>query len=292
MTMEKAVVAVDFSPASLEAARWCARYLLPDAEIDFVHCLELPNPSSVLWDALGEQEDLIPKLKASAEEKLGELIHELTDGRGHFEVRFGHPSEEIATAASEWKADLVVAGKHGGHHGVFHVLGSTAEQLVAACHRPVFLAKSLSSRAPRTILVPVDESDAAARALEQAVELAERHGARIIAHHAVTEWYYERVREIESEDEARKTQDSVEARAREWLEHFVDRHAGGAETTLHVSSGQPGFQTLAAIERFHADMVVVGSHGIKSLIGDPLARLSRFLILSAPCSVFVVPDPG
>jgi nucleotide-binding universal stress UspA family protein len=205
-------------------------------------------------------------------------------------IRTGHASEEVASVASEWEADLVVAGKHGGHHGVFHVLGGTAEQLVAACHRPVLLTRSLPRQAPRTLLVPVDESRAAIQALEWAGALALRHGSRLVAHHAVTEWYYQRVRELDSEDEARKAQQGVETRARKWVEDFVEEHTRGVDALAHVASGQPGFQTLAAIESFHADLVVVGSHGLRSLIGDPLSRLSRFLVLAAPCSVFVVPD--
>lgn len=290
MKLEKVVIAVDFSSASLAAARWTAKHLLPDAELTLVHCLELPGESSVLWEALPPQEELVPRVREAAEQRLAELLDEIGGGRGRCEIRSGHPSEEVATVAVEGKADLVVAGKHGGHHGVFHVLGSTAEQLIASCHRPVLLARSVPDRAPGTLLVPVDESRLAGRALEQAAALALPHGARLVAHHAVTEWYYQRLRELDSEAEARKAQDGVEARARKWLEEFVSRHARGVEVVPHVSPGQPGFQTLAAIESFHADLVVVGSHGLKSLIGDPLARLSRFLVLAAPCSVFVVPD--
>lgn len=292
MKLEKVVVAVDFHSSSLAAARWTAQHLLPDAEVVLVHCLELPPPSSMLWESLPPAEELVPRLHEAAEGKLAELLAEIRDGRGRCVVRKGHASEEVASVASDLSADLVVAGRHGGHHGVFHVLGGTAEQLVAACHRPVLLARSLPSRAPGTLLVPVDESRAAGLALEWAAALGARHGSRLVAHHSVTEWYYQRVRELDTEAAAKKAQEGVESRARQWVEDFVDEHVRGVEVVPHVSSGQPGFQVLAAIERFCADLVVVGSHGLASLIGDPLARLSRFLILSAPCSVFVVPFEG
>ena len=38
-----------------------------------------------------------------------------------------------------------------------------------------------------------------------------------------------------------------------------------------------------------ADLVVVGTHGVHSLVGDPLQHVSRFLILAAPCPVLAVP---
>ncbi len=290
MKLERVAIAVDFSGTSLAAARWCAKQLAPDAEIALVHCLELPSSQSVLWEALPPRDELEPQVRKRAQQRLDELLDEIGRDRGRAHVRTGHPGEEVATVASEWDVDLVVAGKHGGHHGVFHVLGSTAEQLVAACHRPVLLARSLPDGPPRTVLVPVDESHVAGQALEWASTLGRRHGVRIVAHHVVTEWYYQRVQELGTEDEAQQAQEGVEARAGKWLADFVAQYAPASDVKIHLSPGQPGFQTLAAIERFHADLVVVGSHGVKSLLGDPLARLSRFLILSSPCSVFVVPD--
>lgn len=289
MKLDRVAVAIDFSSASLDAARWSAAHLAPGAELALVHCLELPDGESMLWDALPPKEELEPRIRRAAEKRLDALAGEL--GRGWLHIRTGHPAEEVATVASEWGADLVVAGKHGGHHhGVLDVLGSTAEQLVASCHRPVLLARSLPAGPPRTLLVPVDESEAAGRALEWASLLGRRHGARLVAHHAVTEWYYHRVRELGTEDEAREAQGGVEARAERWLEDFVAEHATGVDVITHLSPGQPGFQTLGAIERFHADLVVVGSHGVQSMIGDPLARLSRFLLMAAPCSVIAVTE--
>lgn len=296
MKLEKVVAALDFSATSVAAARWTAEYLAPDAELTLVHCLELPNPQSLLWEALPPSDELEPRIREASQKRLDQLISELSNGtrRGatRAEIVSGHPSEEVAKIATDQNVDLVVAGKHGGHHGVWHVLGSTAEQLVASCRRPVLLARNLPARRLQNVLVPVDRSELAVRALEWGTYLVGRHDARLVAHHVVTEWYYQNVREIDSEQKAREIQAEVTARARVWLEDLVTEHARNVRVTHHLGAGQPGFQTLAAIESFHADLVVVGTHGIQSLLGDPLARLSRFLILAAPCSVLVVPGDG
>ena len=283
------VVGVDFSAASLAMSRWVARHLTSDAAVVLLHCLELPAPGSLLWETLPPRDELEPRLRQRAEERLAALVAEIGREKVEAVVASGHPSDEIASLALKREADLVVAGKHGGHHGLGQVLGSTAERLVASWHRPVLLARHLPPGPLHNILVPVDASGAAARALEWGVTLGRRHGARVIACHVVTEWYYQRVRELDSEDQARHVQEKVMARARSWLEDFLTQNAPNEAVTPHLVSGQPGFQTLGAVESYHADLVVVGNHGLKSLLGDPLARLSRFLIMASPTSVFVVP---
>lgn len=295
MRLEKVVVAVDFSASSMAAARWTAEHLADEAEIVLTHCLELPSAPSLLWEELPPHEVLIPQIRRKTEERLASLVTELEADRDRqisSRILCGHPGEEIGKLVADEDANLVVAGKHGSHHGVWHILGSTAEQLVAACHRPVLLARGLPPDRLQNILVPVDESPPAASALGWAATLCRREEARLIAHHVVGEWYYHRVRELDGETQAHKIQDGIIAGARQWLEGFTEEHALGIPAVRHVDAGQAGFQTLAAVESFHADLIVVGSHGVKSMLGDPLARLSRFLIMAAPCSVLIVPEDG
>lgn len=113
MKMEKIVLVLDFSASSLAAARWIGAHLAPEAELALVHCLELPAAGSVLWDALPPRKELAPRLEAAAEERLRAVAAEIDAGRTRVHVRVGHPSEEVATVASEWDADLVVVGSHG-----------------------------------------------------------------------------------------------------------------------------------------------------------------------------------
>jgi nucleotide-binding universal stress UspA family protein len=55
-------------------------------------------------------------------------------------ARHGKPSEQIAQVADERSADVVIVGRRGRNPVVGMLLGSTAEHLVAAAHRPVLLA--------------------------------------------------------------------------------------------------------------------------------------------------------
>ena len=57
------------------------------------------------------------------------------------DVRVGHAAEQIAVAAEEARADLIVMGSHG--HSAFGsvVLGSVASGVIARCKTPVLLIR-------------------------------------------------------------------------------------------------------------------------------------------------------
>lgn len=291
MEPRELLIAVDFAPPSVAAAVWAVRHLAPGARHTLVHCIERdPDgvPAAPL-PGLPSRDDLLAEARRSAAERFAALVAELGLGAPRCETLIGTPAARISTLAREEGADLVVVGDHESHGERWRPLGSTAEQLIAACDRPVLLARRPPEGPPTTVLAAVDDSELGAKALGWALRLGERHGTRVIAFHAVTDWYLRQVRRTAGEERAREVQASVEARARRWLEDFVaryDRENRVAE--IAVSSGRPGEACLAAIERYGAELAVVGSHGVDSLVGDPRARLSRFLLHAAPCSVLLV----
>lgn len=60
----------------------------------------------------------------------------------HFDTRFGDPAHEIADAAQEKSAGLIVMPSHG-RTGLAHLLmGSVAERVVRLAHCPVLVLRS------------------------------------------------------------------------------------------------------------------------------------------------------
>ncbi|MEM8961777.1 MAG: universal stress protein [Acidobacteriota bacterium] len=287
LTWGEVLVAIDLRPASIAAATWIATQLAPEARLTLVHCLEVPRPSSVLWDVLPSRDELVATLRARVAERLEPVLADGPLSRARVEVLAGHPGDEIALLAREAEADLVVTGRHVGRR--VGVLGSTAGRLVASCHRPVLMVREPPSGPPAVILVPVDDSQQAAKALSRALACGRRYGAEVVVYHAVTTWYFKRLREADGEARAAELQDRVVQRARAWLERLVAEHdTEGVEVRVELSSGSAGEQVLAAIERLGVDLVVTGSHGLESLYRTQEPHLSRHLLLAAPCSVLVI----
>ncbi len=139
----------------------------------------------------------------------------------------------------------------------------------------------------RRILLPTDLSEAADRALKQAVELAAQHRARIEILHAVT---------LEHLD-PKEVQPALDAyMARVEKEVFDDlatrsdavRTRGIEVATVVVRRPYPVEAILGRIRETEPDMVVMGTHGRsgvrKLLLGSVAARI----VLEASCPVMTV----
>ena len=125
-----------------------------------------------------------------AESYLVRIVNRLRDAGLDVDqaVREGRPSEVIVSFAAEYKSRLVALASHGygGLDRLFY--GSTAERVLRSATTPLLLVRSQSALGRvlplepiswNNVLVPLDGSPAAERALDHASFLAGLQGARI-----------------------------------------------------------------------------------------------------------------
>jgi len=129
-----ALVAVDFSPASLIAIRAAKRWA-PSAILVLLHAFELPY-EGLLWRAGVAQEEIDQYIKADLEKrrnKLHDLAVEagLMTGNYLTEVRHGDASQQIIAMEQEYDTDLIVVGKHGTNFSEELLLGSVTKHVLA-----------------------------------------------------------------------------------------------------------------------------------------------------------------
>lgn len=183
-----AIAAVDFSPASIAAARAALDLLSGEATLYLVHVWSRSasdHPSERARDAAYEHS--LPGLFDRAQDILdsppGIAIHRIT--------LLGDPVEEIQQFAASQGADLIAAGRRG--HGFFErlLVGSTTTALVrgATCHVLVTpeptaaesdsIARALTgvfaSRAPDEWAVQLDGFSRRNRGRRVALELDDPH---------------------------------------------------------------------------------------------------------------------
>ncbi len=111
--------------------------------------------------------------------------------------------------------------------------------------------------AMRTIVCPVDFSEATGRQVELAGGLARLFGARLVLHHnsealapgAGVGWLW-------SGDHPEVGHQHI---GRD-LEMLADAHAAGLDVELRVTEGPPSMAVLAVCEAAHADLVVICTH--------------------------------
>lgn len=280
MRLDRVVAGVDFSDPSISAVSWGTKHFAPDAEITLVYVAEVPRTPVFMEGLLPSRERIISTLQEGGRSRLEALARELGEERVRIEVHDGRPSDVLMAVAAERDADLIVVGEHGRHRRFGLLPGSTAERLVRRAPLPVLVARGLPDGAPRTVLLPVDESPVSERVLGWGRLLRDRFGAETIGLYAVSASLYGRVSVVSSVPRAHELEGRMLESARLWLADRL-RNAGLAhgEDDMHVSFGDAGHEVNAAVERFDADLIVMGSRGAGSagrlLLGSTAGTVLR-----------------
>jgi nucleotide-binding universal stress UspA family protein/predicted transcriptional regulator len=181
----------------------------------------------------------------------------------HTRVRHGLVAENILDLAAEERTSLIALATHGRRGIARFFLGSVAEGLVHDARIPLFLVPADAPRrgAPRLrrILVPLDGSQLAERALEYAADLVGRRP--IILFRAVSiddiEADVPNTLLVEHEAFSRAERD-----AREYLDGIAQRLAASGHTIeASTARGRPAQEVAIAARAAGADLIVMASHG-------------------------------
>ncbi len=143
----------------------------------------------------------------------------------------------------------------------------------------------------KSILFPTDFSEGSAQALQYAVDLTKRYGAKLYVVHVIydiakaTGWYVPHV----SMDQMYK---DIQEGAKKELERFgVEELSGVKNIERSVLTGVPHEEIINLAKKNKIDMIIMGTHGRKGidriLFGSTAAQIVRF----APCPVLTVRLP-
>ncbi|MDH3473206.1 MAG: universal stress protein [Rhodospirillales bacterium] len=147
----------------------------------------------------------------------------------------------------------------------------------------------------KTILVPTDGSEHAAKAVGFAADLAAKYGAKIHLLHVLHDLgtgnippelrSYARLEHVEMTE-----RDVVKSLANEILYQAAQRArqqgADRIETTVQV--GDPAREILAQAEQTEADLIVMGTRGLSDLQGLLMGSIAHKVSHLAPCSCITV----
>src|SRR5262245_36851633 len=143
--LKRILTATDFSQHSQVALKYAAAFAQAfQAEVILCHVLEAPDFLSQLPPVA---EGYFPPNLSEIQEKHARVQCEqvlAAAGLSHARVllKHGHPSVEIAKAAKEENADLIVVGTHGRSALAHLLLGSVAEKIVRSSPCPVLTVRS------------------------------------------------------------------------------------------------------------------------------------------------------
>lgn len=179
------------------------------------------------------------------------------------------PPHAIVKTANDIRADLIVMSTHGRHGLGRAFLGSVAERVLRESDVPVLtvrpdLARPDTTVAIRTVLCPINFTEAARSALEEATAIAEAFGAELLLMH---------VRENGHEP----NEPSVESQFSNWVDPLIRKRTEYRAIVIH---GDAAASVLEAAEPMHDTLLVIGAQHRRfsnaTIIGTTTERLTRF----------------
>lgn len=280
------VAAVDFSAASLNAARWVAAHIARGADIIGVHAVDAPEPPAFLAPLLAPLGPVREAAALGAQEQFRALASELPHFTG--EVRTQKPAAAVLAVAGERRAGLIVVGPHGARPGLGRMLGSKAEHISRAAECPVLVVRGTTDRPIRRVLVATDESASGAAALAWAAAQVAGTERELIALHVVDPALTGAVSIGAAPRERRKALQALREAGERWVDEQLDEtglprdHCAGS-----IRFGDPISEILAAVEAYDADLLVVGRG--KPGIARAMGSVADAVLRNAKVSTVVVP---
>ncbi|MDF1553314.1 MAG: universal stress protein [Deferrisomatales bacterium] len=277
MDAVRVVAGVDFSaisPAVVGAAARLAGKL--GGQCVVVHAVEALRGGEEEGPLLPGLRRWVEQVRDEARDALNKLIGAEHGSAVRGEVLDGRAFSGLIQRARELQARCLVLG--GPHPG--GLLGTTAERVVRKSPLPVLVVRRPPQDGYRRLLVGVDFSSGAERAMEQAASLAEPDAVLTVCH-VLNTW-------------GSPSMDGVDAATTPLLDRLAEwakQRLPGREPACLVAAGIPKTELLTVAESVQADLIVVGCRGKSRLSHMLLGSVAEAAVRRARCDVLVVGEP-
>ena len=198
----------------------------------------------------------------------------------------GKPFDAIVRTADSVNAHLIVMGCGGKPNEPG--LGTTTARVMRRTAKPVLAVRPATANPIRRILCPVDGSNASARGLRNAVNLAGKLNARLTVMTAITDFFRPLVPGSRTPSMARMASE-YEKMEREQFEQFIkgfDFH--GVEWDKEVHYGHPADEIVRLAGDAKFDLIIMGSTGRSGLPRILLGSTAETVARRAPCAILTV----
>ena len=135
----------------------------------------------------------------------------------------------------------------------------------------------------KRILVPVDGSETADNAVDEAVEMAKAYGAEL---HIL---YVANINQLAiNACLSDAILEAVNKAGNEILEKAADKVPGNINVITTLETGSPSVTITDFADEIKADLIVIGSRGLGLVKGVLLGSVSQYVVEHAPCPVVAV----
>jgi len=288
----KILLATDGSAFSEDAAKFLTNFLFaPTDSIHLFHVVSsVPYEDDFRQQILQAIKKFSPKILSICEQCIQPTKAAIMKEEGQ-----GVPEDEIVKKAGELNVDLIVMGARGvkGVKSLF--LGSVTRAVAALTDRPILVTKPCIERAGKAfkVLFATDGSDAAEATAVVLAGLPFPEGSELtilnIAWSGVTDIPDRYAMEVNDAMKAELAK--IRIAENEKAEKIVDRaneRLAGRFAAVHglIKGGDPTDEVLKAAGEMKADLIAIGSRGLRGVKGR-LGSVSRRVLGRAPCCVLI-----
>lgn len=202
----------------------------------------------------------------------------------------GRPAEAIAAQARVIDAELICVGRRGQSRLQRALLGSTAKQVVRVAGRPVLVVSRSPSAPYREVLLGHDLTPMSNRAARLARAVTPLSG-QLTAVHA----YEDPLQGIPATmapppgATRRETVEQIlQARSAQLEAALEPLVVAGKKWRLTVERGDPRTVLLTQARRRRADLIAMGSAGLRGLGKLLIGSVAESVLERAPCDVLIV----
>jgi nucleotide-binding universal stress UspA family protein len=209
-------------------------------------------------------------------------------------VLCGAPGERIVHAAAAYGAAGVVMATHARTELGRLILGSVAEEVVAASPAPVVLTHpGVTHVTPiRSLLIPLDGSPGSKRALAMATQLARAYGAKIdlvTVIRGMPGYVAKPLPGVSLSRVISPTWQSIRQSAEDVLQQTVKQlRRGGLEAAAHAVIGEAAQGIVSTADNIGTDLIVMSTHALRGPVRGLLGSVAAAVVREATCPVLLV----
>lgn len=289
--MKHILVATDFSKTAAFAERRAAMLAAEHgAELTLLHVVSGLALERLRQLLLHGRAPANPELLAHFEAELRQIAENLAKEYGitaHTRLIVGNPHDDIARAANEVHADLIVVGATGTAIREFF-LGATAEDVICQAQQPTLVIRHAPLVTYQRVIAAVDLSPFSSAVIDVACRVAPQ--ANLILAHAFTVEFESKLRFIgAAEQDIQRYRQDARHHAQTQMQILAQALPAETMTVSRLEHGLPEDVLPELARGIGADLLVVGKHDTSEVEELLLGSVTRHLLFEAGCDVLVMP---
>jgi nucleotide-binding universal stress UspA family protein len=276
-------VGIDFTAASLGAARWATNHLAPGASAALVHVVPLPDGDVYERAERIMQERMLRQMAPALLGGLGGFAATLDIGDARTLVRFGRPSRTLVRVADRLGADLVVLGRTWRPASRPPHEPGLVERVARQVKASLLAVPPGAHGAPEHVVAAVDDGPFVSQIVETARGVAAAHEAPLTLIHVLSPVHgaFERLTRLQlaggdppalpASGHAARSIATARRRLTDLLQDLGDVRRADVKVVI----GQAGTEILRAMKRLPGALLVMSKRGADGSPRGSLGSVSR-----------------